>query len=122
MLFSKLNCNATLIWKALAPIRKFGLILLFGLSAFANAAGAQEPTFASTYADIVDGDGNITLPEEFQTKWLFIGTWSIAESDVDGRGAAGLHNVHTQPDVVEYFLVNMSFPDGAVLIKELLTG
>ena len=33
-----------------------------------------------------------------------------------------MHNVYTQPGVVEYYLQHKLFPDGAVLIKELLKG
>ena len=80
----------------------------------------------STYGELVDDEGNISLPAEFRNKWTFLGTWSIAEKDVErsgaasGHGAAGLHNVYTQPGVAEYFQQNGKFPDGAVFVKELL--
>jgi len=51
---------------------------------------------------------------------------AVAEKDVEqgsaasGHGAAGLHNVYTQRGVAEYFRKNGAFPDGAVLVKELL--
>lgn len=85
-----------------------------------------DESFHSTYENLVDDDGNITLPKDFRTDWTFLGTWSIAEKDVEssssasGHGAAGLHNVYTQPEVAEYFQQNGKFPDGAVLVKELL--
>ena len=88
-------------------------------------ATADEP-LSSTYGSLVDDAGNITLPANFRTDWTFLGTWSIAEKDVDqasaasNHGAAGLHNVYTQRKAVDYFRNNGSFPDGAVLIKELL--
>jgi hypothetical protein len=88
-------------------------------------ATADEP-LSSTYGSLVDDAGNITLPANFRTDWTFLGTWSIAEKDVDqasaasNHGAAGLHNVYTQRQAVDYFRNNGSFPDGAVLIKELL--
>lgn len=87
---------------------------------------AAESSFDSTYGTLVDDDGNISLPESFQTEWVFLGTWSIAESDVEQssaasrHGAAGLHNVYTQPGVVEVYRETGQFPDGAVLVKELL--
>jgi hypothetical protein len=85
-----------------------------------------DEAFESTYDTLVDNEGNITLPGNFRAEWTFLGTWSIAEKDVEqasaasGHGAAGLHNVYTQPGVAEYFRENGSFPDGAVLVKELL--
>ena len=101
-----------------------GLAGLIALSF--GAVSIAEDAFESTYETYVDNKGNITLPDNFRAKWIFLGSWSIAEKDVEqasaasGHGAAGLHNVYTQPGVAEYFRENGSFPDGAVLVKELL--
>ena len=87
---------------------------------------AAGTSYTSTYGNLVDDKGNITLPKNFRENWTFLGTWSIAAKDVEtssaasGPGAAGLHNVYTQKGVVEYFRQSGSFPDGAVIIKELL--
>ena len=89
------------------------------------SVSAAEP-FSSTYGTLVDDSGNITIPGDFRSAWTFLGTWSIAEKDVEhsssasGHGAAGLHNVYTQRGVADYFREHGVFPDGAVLIKELL--
>jgi hypothetical protein len=91
-----------------------------------SAATIAGESFTSTYDSLVDDMGNITLPKDFRSDWTFLGTWSIAEKDVErsseasGHGAAGLHNVYTQPGVAEHFRQNGTFPDGAVLVKELL--
>ena len=83
-------------------------------------------SFTKTYENLVDDAGNITLPTNFHSDWTFLGTWSIAAEDVEtsseasGHGAAGLHNVYTQSGVAEYFQQNGKFPDGAVIVKELL--
>ena len=37
-----------------------------------------------------------------------------------GHGAAGLHNVYVQPDAITAYRKTGEFPDGTVLIKELL--
>lgn len=90
------------------------------------SASIADDAFASTYGSLVDDAGNISLPRGFRSDWIFLGTWSIADKDVEhssaasGHGAAGLHNVYTQRGVAEYFRKNGNFPDGAVLIKELL--
>ena len=81
---------------------------------------------ATTYGSLVDDVGNITLPTDFRDDWTFLGTWSIDKKDVEtsgaasGHGAAGLHNVYTQRGVAEYFRQIGKFPDGAVIVKELL--
>jgi len=97
-------------------------VMTFSLCA---TAIADEP-LTSTYGSLVDDAGNITLPRDFRSDWTFLGTWSIAEKDVEhsgaasGHGAAGIHNVYTQRGVAKYFQQNRKFPDGAVIIKELL--
>lgn len=102
---------------------KFVLIIVV-LSVWLTAHA--DDALKSTYENLVDAEGNISLPEDFRTEWAFLGTWSIAEMDVEqssaasGHGAAGLHNVYTQRGVAEFFRKHGSFPDGAVLVKELL--
>jgi hypothetical protein len=91
-----------------------------------SAVAVAGESYKATYESLVDDTGNITLPVNFRSDWTFLGTWSIAAKDVEasgeasGHGAAGLHNVYTQAGVAEYFRQNGNFPDGAVLIKELL--
>jgi len=100
------------------------LIALMTLS-FCAAANADE-TLLSTYGSLVDESGNISLPEDFRSDWAFLGTWSIAEKDVEtssaasGHGAAGLHTVYTQRKTIDHFRKTGEFPDGAVIVKELL--
>ena len=90
------------------------------------AAASAEETLRSTYENLVDKSGNISLPANFRRDWAFLGTWSIAQEDVEtssaasGHGAAGLHNVYTQQPTIDYFRETGRFPDGAVIIKELL--
>ncbi len=97
-------------------------IMLLLLSAVAVAG----ESYKTTYESLVDDTGNITLPENFRNDWTFLGTWSIAAKEAEasgeasGHGAAGLHNVYTQAGVAEYFRQNGKFPDGAVIVKELL--
>ena len=108
-------------------IRFVVLLFIFGVGIDAHA-GDPLTSYTSTYGKWVDRNGNISLPKDFASRWVFLGTWSIAEKDVkrsgeaSGHGAAGLHNVYTQPGVVEYYKKHKAFPDGAVLVKELLKG
>jgi len=96
------------------------IVLLFVSVVFAN------DSFDSTYKTIVDKNGNISLPKNFQSTWSFLGTWSIASKEIETsgaasrHGAAGLHNVYTQQGVADYYNKFQKFPNGAVIIKELL--
>ncbi len=89
---------------------------------------AADESLLPTYGNVVDKSGNISLPENLRRDWAFLGTWSIAKEDVEtssaasGHGAAGLHNVYTQRATIDYFRETGKFPDGAVIVKELLTA
>lgn len=104
------------------------LLVLTGFSTALHAGDEANSSYTSSYRTLVDGDGNIAIPDDFQRKWVFLGSWSVAEKDVQqsgeasGHRAASLHNVYTQPDVVEYYHKHQTFPDGAIFIKELLEG
>ncbi len=103
-------------------LRSLVTLLILALTSVSLA----DDSYTETYETLVDKDGNISLPDNFRDDWTFLGTWSIAAEDVkqsseaSGHGAAGLHNVYTQRGVAAYFREHDSFPDGAVLIKELL--
>jgi hypothetical protein len=97
--------------------------LLFAAATLAAMAGAVVfaggGTVAESFSPYVDGKGNISLPKDFRT-WYFLGTWGVAADEDDGVGSKGLHNVYTQPETVSAFRKTGKFPDGAVLVKELL--
>lgn len=101
-------------------------VLLAGFALLFQTAVSADVSLRSTYQTVVDDAGAISLPDDFRRDWAFLGTWSIALEDVEtssaasGHGAAGLHNVYTQPETIDYFRENGRFPDGAVVIKELL--
>ncbi len=63
--------------------------------------------------------GAINVPEDY-TLWPTLGTWT--HTKVEG-GAAHIHEYHvvyTQPETIKYYQKKRRFPDGAVLVKELL--
>lgn len=101
-------------------------IFIYLVPFLTSITALADDSFTSAYENLVDDAGNISLPADFKSDWTFLGTWSIAEQDVErasaasGHGAAGLHNVYTQNGIAEYFQKNGTFPDGAMLIKELL--
>jgi len=91
-----------------------GLAALVGAAVFAVGGPAAE-----SFSPYVDEEGNISLPKDFRT-WYFLGTWGAAQDEDVGVGSKGFHNVYTQPETVSAFRKTGKFPDGAVLVKELL--
>lgn len=64
----------------------------------------------------VGKDGSIQVPDvDYRKDWAFLGTFSVQGDD----GAADLHTVYTQPETLAAYRETGTFPDGAVLIKEL---
>lgn len=97
-------------WQATAVLALAAVALLW----------AGELSAESDFSPYVTADGTITVPEGFRD-WSFLGTWIVAGGDEDGA-AAGLHNVYTQPETVRHYRETGGFPDGAVLVKELLAA
>lgn len=83
------------------------------------AAGATAQDFGLNTHGAVSGSGDIRLPEvNFRANWPVLGGWTVL-----GEAAAdGMHVVYTQPGVIEAYLETGTFPDGAVLVKELLSA
>jgi hypothetical protein len=81
-----------------------------------EAMGNEEKPFAP---NVDMNTGAISVPEDY-TLWPTLGTWSHAK--VEG-GAVQIHEYHvvyTQPTTIAYYKKKRRFPDGAVLVKELL--
>lgn len=68
----------------------------------------------SAYDLYVDPQGNISLPENFQIDWTFMGSWAVA----DGGKVPEIHNVYAPKEVIEDYKKNGEFSDGAILVKE----
>lgn len=86
-----------------------------GLLASANDVGQ-----VTIWDQMVSADGNISMPSaDYRKDWTAIGTWAITG---DEGKVTGQHVVYTQPESVATFRATGKFPDGAVLIKELLNA
>lgn len=87
------------------------------LALFTLGAGGKQGSF-SPY---VDDAGTITLPADFRSAWVHLGTWvltSKAQSTPGGHGP-GLHEVYTQPESLKAFKKTGKWPEGTVLINEI---
>ncbi|WP_447963833.1 cytochrome P460 family protein [Nitrospira sp. Ecomares 2.1] len=95
-----------------------GIVLILGLGSLAGWAMTNE---AKSFApNVHPKTGAISVPENYR-EWPTLGTWAHAKVE----GAPGLqeyHVVYTQPDTIKYYNENNRFPDGAVLVKELLNA
>ncbi|MCV6609467.1 MAG: cytochrome P460 family protein [Amphritea sp.] len=82
------------------------------------------PSVDNTYEQLVDKQGNITLPADYQKNWAFLGSFFVENAPAAGMTANSepsfdLHTVYTQPNAAEYYRQHGKFPDGAVLIKDV---
>lgn len=101
------------------------LIIVFcivSLAASTMAVLAQDGK--TPYAPNVDEKtGAISVPADY-TEWPALGTWSHANTgdlmDKMGPGVHEYHPVYTQPETLRYYKKHGRFPDGAVLVKELM--
>jgi len=69
------------------------------------------------FSPFVDAAGSISLPEDFETAFVHIGTVSVAPKP--DQSADELHSTYTRSEDLAAFLRDGKFPDGAVLVKEV---
>lgn len=75
---------------------------------------------ASDLSKTVDASGNIRLPDvDFRKDWAALGAWAVAAEE-GKQGSEGIHMVYTQQETIEAYRKTGKFPDGAILVKELL--
>ena len=98
-------------------IRNAGLAL--GGTLVAVLAVAATSQNSRSFAPNVNLEtGQIRVPENY-TRWPTLGTWSHAKTE--GKpGAKEYHVVYTQPETIDYYRKHGRYPDGAVLVKELI--
>ncbi len=97
------------------------LIALTGAACLAAVVAgvlAESPPYSKSYDRYVESDGTITVPEDYRTRFTFLGTFSVAGGDSAG-GQAEFHQVYIDPDSIEHYRSTQQFPDGAILVKEL---
>jgi hypothetical protein len=85
-------------------------ILVYILLALGSASVFSEESFSPN----VDGKGAIQFPEKFRTSMVHLGSWFVPSG-----AASGFHDVYTEKESIEYYWDRGSFPDGAVIVKEL---
>jgi hypothetical protein len=83
------------------------------LALTAAPARAQDVAFSS--------DGSLSQPQGYR-EWVYVGT-PLTPNDMNGREAAfpEFHNVYINPEAWDAYQRTGKFPDGTVLIKELVS-
>ncbi len=93
----------------------FSILLGFG----ANLSQADSVKKAGPFASNVNmKTGAISVPGNYRL-WPTLGTWSHASTE-GAPGAKEYHIVYTQPETIAYYRNHGKYPDGAVLVKELI--
>lgn len=77
----------------------------------------SNPEAQRSFSPYVDSDGNISLPQDFETTFVHIGTISVAPKVTEP--ANELHSTYTRPEDLAAYQRDGRFPDGAVLVKEV---
>lgn len=91
-------------------------VFLFVPIALMLSAGADIAA-ESPFSAYVDGEGNISRPEDFRERWVHLGTWLV--DDDEQASGPGVHDVYASPQAVAGFRKTGQWPDGAVLVKEI---
>lgn len=82
-----------------------------------GSAVAADPEKFSPY---VDDKGNITLPADYKTAFVHLGTFAVASKVEVGSPVDSLHGVYARLADVKAFQKDGKFPDGAVIVKDVL--
>jgi hypothetical protein len=84
-----------------------------GIALHFTSASAADPQ-----RGVADKQGNLRVPENYRAHFEYLGTWSIAASG--NPGAKEMHIVFASPGTVSAYKRSKTFPDGTVLIKEVV--
>ncbi len=96
-------------------------IALFLVVASTSAGGERSLSF-SPY---VDSKGAISLPSDFRSTWVHLGTWVVTSTAATGPGrdntgpGTGIHDVYTQEKWLKDYKKRGKWPDGTVLVMEV---
>jgi hypothetical protein len=100
-------------------MKRIIIIAIVGILTSGTFGGWAMTGDDNPYAHNVDPrTGDIRVPENYR-EWPTLGTWAHAKVE-GGPGLQEYHVVYTQPETIKYYQKKGKFPDGAVLVKELL--
>jgi len=88
---------------------KFAMALIASAIALPLQAAGQ-------FSSYVDGKGQISLPKDFRSNFVHLGSWAVADQK---SASHGFHDVYAERKAVEHYRKTGKFPDGATLVKEI---
>ena len=98
-------------------LRRVGLVVILVLSSAAlSMLNAQAPK-DRPFSKYVDAEGNISLPDNFETEFVHLG--SIAVATKAGEPVDELHGTYARAEDILEFQKAGKFPDGAILVKDV---
>ncbi|MDB5348530.1 MAG: cytochrome c, class [Schlesneria sp.] len=97
--------------------RAKGVLLSVTCSIVMIAGVSAQERSEKQFSKYVDSKGNISLPEEFETTFVHLG--SIAVAPKTGADVTELHATYTRAEDVKAFQKDGHFADGAILVKEV---
>ncbi len=71
---------------------------------------------AKAFSPYVDARGSISLPKDFRTRFVHLGSWAVQQQGAPGEG---FHDVYTEAASAAAFRKTGKWPDGATLVKEI---
>jgi hypothetical protein len=71
-----------------------------------------------TTAAVIDDKGNLHVPSDYRTTYQMLGSRAVARDN--GPGSKQLHGVYASPGTIAAYRKDGHFPDGTVLVKEVL--
>jgi Cytochrome P460 len=74
---------------------------------------------ADDFSAYVTKEGGISLPADYREKFVHLGTWAVASKP--GKPVDELHGVYARPEDVKAYRRDGKFPDGAVLVKDVIS-
>lgn len=92
-----------------------GLLTAVGTLAFQGLLAQDVKT--ESFSKYVDASGNISLPADFETAFVHIGTVAVAPKAE--QPVNELHGTYTRREDLAAFQKDGKFPDGAVLVKDI---
>jgi hypothetical protein len=105
--------------KTLAVAGLAGLLAIVALAAYGGMDTTASRDLSKRKA-VADDAGNLHVPDTYRTTYELLGSWAVAADQ--GQGSKQLHVVYASPGTIAAYRTDGRFPDGAVLVKEVLKG
>ncbi|HEY4262600.1 MAG TPA: cytochrome P460 family protein [Schlesneria sp.] len=98
-------------------LHSIAVLLAVGCSIAMGADAVAQDRDGKPLSKYVDSKGNISLPDDFETAFVHLGTIAVAPKQ--GADVTELHGTYTRAEDVQSYQQNGHFADGAILVKEV---